>query len=190
MLRRLLPVLVLLTTTVAATAVAAPAHAGKRTITDAQNDVIKQVGSKPPKPAVKYAAADVTTFVTTFSKKKLTLSTTVRELPKNYWAMLWQVQTDAGTLYDIDLLKTGTVKFQLSVAKVPVVCEMDRSVNPVKGKVTITVPLTCLGSPASVRTGAGAAATSRDFARIYTDDAGLPGVYSSDALQLGRPVRP
>lgn len=172
------------------TAVAAPAHAGRRTVTDVAGDVIKQVGTKPPRPAVKTAEADVTTFVTTFGKRKLTLSTTVRDLPKNYWAMLWEVQTDAGVLYDIDLLKTGTVRFTLSSATVPVVCEMTRKVNPVKDKVTITIPLTCLGSPGSVRTGAGAAATRRDFKRIYTDDAGQAGVYSNDGLALGRTVRP
>lgn len=178
-----------LTTTFAPTATAAPAHAGRRTITDARHDVLKQVGDRAPRPAVHFRGADITTFVTTLRRSELVLTTSVRDLPKNYWAMLWQVRTDAGTLYDIDLLKTGTVRFQLSVAGAAVPCTMTRKVNPDKSRVTVSVPLSCLGEPGSVRTGAGAAATSRDFGRIWTDDALKDGRYSSSRLKLGNTVK-
>lgn len=169
---------------------ASPAYAGRRTLVDAKGDVVKKVGAQHAKPAPGNQSADVRRFVTTLTKQRLVLSTTVRTLPKNYWAMLWQVQTDAGATYSVDLLKTGDVKFALSVGDVEVPCAtMVKSVNPVKGKVTAVIPLSCLGLPAWVRTGAGAAATDRDFGRIFTDDAARTGTFRQDALALGKTVK-
>lgn len=177
-------------TMVALVATAAPAHAGRRTITDERRDVVKRVGDRAPKLAPGNDTADIRFFVTTLSRQRLTLSTTVRELPRNYWAMSWQVRTDAGTTYTVDLLKTGAVRFALSSNGVQIPCEgMLRSVNPVKGKVTAKVPLVCLGSPVAVRAGAGAAATDRDFGRIFTDDAMLPGTLRKSGLKLGKTVK-
>ncbi|MCY7396146.1 MAG: hypothetical protein LH468_08365 [Nocardioides sp.] len=174
--------------TVAATA--APAQAGRRTLVDDKRDVIKRVGAGEAKLAPSNQSADVRRFVTTLTQQKLVLSTTVRALPRNYWAMLWQVQTDTGATYTIDLLKTGGVTFALSTGGVDVPCEaMTKSVNPVKGKVTAVVPLTCLGMPGAVRAGAGAAATDRDFGRIFTDDAARTGKIRPDRLRLGRTVK-
>lgn len=169
---------------------AAPAHAGKRTLIDERRDVLVQVGSREPRVAPRARAADVVRFVTTMTRKKLVLSTTTRDLPKNYWAMLWSVRTEIGTTYDVDLMKTGNLSFSLSTGGVDVPCEgRTRSVRPARATVTVTVPLACLGSPAGVRTGAGAAATDRDFGRILTDDAGRSGAFRQQGLALGRTVK-
>lgn len=175
---------------VASVALAGPAHAGRRTVLDPANDVVKQIGQDPQKPAANYAASDVTRFVTTFTNTRLVLSTGVRNLPKNYWAMLWEVQTDAGTRYDIDLLKTGEVRFLIRTGGIDVPCEgMTRKADQLHSRVTIAVPLACLGEPQTVRTGAGAAATTRSLGRIYTDDAQRAGTYSTAELALGRTVK-
>ena len=169
---------------------AAPAQAGKRTLVDARGDVLKQVGTREPRVAPRVRNADVVRFVTTMTRQQLVLSTTTRDLPKNFWAMLWSVRTDTGTTYDVDLMRTGNVSFSLSAGGVDVPCEgVRRTVNPARAKVTVSVPLVCLGEPASVRTGAGAAATDRDFGRIFTDDAARSGAFRDQGLALGRTVK-
>jgi hypothetical protein len=174
----------------AALALAGPAHAGRRTVLDPANDVVKQIGQEPQKAAPHYDASDVTRFVTTLTQTRLVLSTGVRNLPKNYWAMLWEVQTDAGTRYDIDLLKTGEVRFSVRTGGIEVPCEgMTRKADQLHSRVTVSLPLSCLGEPTTVRTGAGAAASTRSLGRIYTDDAQRVGAYSGSELALGRTVK-
>lgn len=169
---------------------AAPAHAGKRTLVDERRDVLKQVGTREPRVAPGNRSADVVRFVTTMTRERLVLSTTTRDLPKNFWAMLWSVRTDVGTTYDVDLMRTGNVSFSLSAGGVDVPCEgVQRNVNANRAKVTVSLPLVCLGDPASVRTGAGAAATDRDFGRIFTDDAARSGAFRTQGLALGRTVK-
>lgn len=171
-------------------AAAAPAHAGRRTLVDERGDVLKQVGSREPRIAPGARAADVVRFVTTMTRQKLVLRTTTRDLPKNFWAMLWSVRTDLGAAYDVDVMKTGGVSSSLSTGGVDVPCVgLTRSVRPARATVTVTVPLACLGGPTTVRTGAGAAATDRDFGRILTDDAARSGAFRDQRLALGRTVK-
>lgn len=174
----------------AALVVAAPAHATRRTVEDARGDVLKQAGTKDPVVAANNASADLVRFVADLRPSELVLTTTVRALPKNYWAMLWRLQTDTGVDYTVGLLKTGTVSFELNQAGAAVVCDgLIKKVEPRASRVSVTVPLTCLGSPATIRAGAGTATTSSDFGRIYTDDALRTAKFTQDALRLGRPVK-
>lgn len=171
-------------------ALASPAEATRRTVSDSRHDVLKQTGQQAPERAPQNASADLVRFTTSMGRRTLVLSSTVRSLPRNYWAMLWRVRTDAGVEHTVDLLKTGEVRLTLSQAGTPVACEgLRKKVERRRDRVVVAVPLRCLGSPTSVQTGAGSAATERDFGRIFTDDALRGGRFTQGDLRLGRPVK-
>ena len=73
-------------------ALASPAEATRRTVSDSRHDVLKQTGQEAPERAPQNASADLVRFTTSMGRRTLVLSSTVRSLPRNYWAMLWRVQ--------------------------------------------------------------------------------------------------
>ena len=186
-LRRLLVVPAAL---VALALTAGSAHAATYTHEDAAKDVQRTTNGSPLTAAPGNQSADLTTIQTSHRAQKVFLASQVREVQTDLFQMQWRIVTSKGVEFELYWAKLpGYVEFTLDREGKTITCVgLKKALNLMTDLTTFTIPRSCLGSPAWIRTGLWLMTQSQDESTYYMDDAQRTGKQNRQHVFLGPKV--
>ena len=166
--------------------VAAPAHAGRQTTTDAARDVYRIPAGGTPALQRDNRKHDIVRAGAIHRGRTVTLSLQVRRLARTGYIASWYVRTPDETWWLHYDRQVGPAYTSLFHANGPEVldCEGLRGrALPRSERVVVTVPRGCIGRPAWIRFGASMGLETETA--HFLDDARIDAGFNSNRCRLG-----
>lgn len=182
------PLLAVAASAVLVSGLGGPAHAASTTTTDATGDAVALSGGAA---SPNNQTADITSLRVTHSSSSVTVVVGLRDLAANNWNLVTAVQTPKAR-YEVLLADLGGSRYAVlsnkgKAVKCKGLTKPDAAIDTAADALTLVVPRSCLGKPASVRVGA--VMTAKQGDTPVADDARLTGkLTSSGKPKLGGKV--